>query len=129
MGCPPARRGILLGLGRRADYPHVIWPARQALPARLLPLPSIGDRQMPVSKPGRWSSLLRIAGGLVFAALLTLSPARAADTDKKIDFSHDVLPVLKARCSECHTNGKYKGSFSLDTREDILKTKSAAPGK
>ncbi|MSQ94728.1 MAG: DUF1549 domain-containing protein [Gemmataceae bacterium] len=48
---------------------------------------------------------------------------------KKIDFAHDIAPILKARCAECHTNGKYKGSVSFDTREDLLKSKAVAPGK
>jgi hypothetical protein len=48
---------------------------------------------------------------------------------KKVDFAHDILPLLKARCAECHTNGTYKGSLSLDTRQDILKAKAAVPGK
>src|SRR5947207_6016894 len=52
--------------------------------------------------------------------------ARAADG---VDFAHDVLPLLKARCAECHTNGKYKGSFSLDTRADVLRKKAVVPGK
>src|SRR5207237_4653554 len=34
----------------------------------------------------------------------------------------------RTRCAECHTNGKYKGSFSLDIRSDILKKKAVAPG-
>jgi Protein of unknown function (DUF1549)/Protein of unknown function (DUF1553)/Planctomycete cytochrome C len=46
----------------------------------------------------------------------------------KVNFAHDVLPILKARCAECHTNGKYKGSFSLDTREAVLKSKKVVPG-
>src|SRR5438094_9761643 len=48
---------------------------------------------------------------------------------KKVDFAHDIIPLLKARCAECHTSGKYKGSFSLDTREDVLKAKAVVPGK
>jgi hypothetical protein len=47
----------------------------------------------------------------------------------KIDFSHDIVPILKSRCAECHTNGKYKGSVSMDTREDLLKSKVVTPGK
>jgi hypothetical protein len=47
----------------------------------------------------------------------------------KIDFAHDVLPVLKARCTECHTSGKYKGGLSLDTREELLRSKAVVPGK
>ena len=53
----------------------------------------------------------------------------SAQEPKKIDFAHDIVPILKARCAECHTNGKYKGSLSLDTREDLLKSKVALPGK
>jgi len=47
----------------------------------------------------------------------------------KVDFAHDIVPLVKARCAECHTAGKYKGSFSLDTREDVLKKKAVVPGK
>jgi hypothetical protein len=60
---------------------------------------------------------------------LTLAAPVAADELKKIDFAHDIVPLIKARCAECHTNGKYKGSFSLDTRETILKSKNVVPGK
>src|SRR5947209_20509274 len=64
--------------------------------------------------------------GLAMAALLT---GRAAAQPAKIDFAHDVVPLLKARCAACHTNGKYKGSFSLDTRAEVLKKKAVVPGK
>ncbi|OAI45751.1 hypothetical protein AYO44_12465 [Planctomycetaceae bacterium SCGC AG-212-F19] len=64
---------------------------------------------------------------IVVISCLAATSARA--DAPKIDFAHDVLPILKARCAECHTNGKYKGSFSLDTREEILKKKAAVPGK
>ena len=49
--------------------------------------------------------------------------------DAKTDFAHDVLPILKAKCAGCHTNGTYKGGLSLDTREAMLKSKSVVPGK
>src|SRR6476620_650243 len=60
----------------------------------------------------------------IFAAVVLAAPAPAAD---KIDFAHDVLPLLKARCAECHTNGKYKGGVSMDTREALLKSKKVVP--
>jgi mono/diheme cytochrome c family protein len=66
-----------------------------------------------------WSAIAVVA----FAA----SPVRADDV-KKIDFAHDIAPLLKARCAECHTNGKYKGGLSLDTRADAIKS-GIAPGK
>jgi hypothetical protein len=48
---------------------------------------------------------------------------------KPIDFSHDIAPLIKAHCGKCHTNGKSEGSVSLDTRQDLLKSKAAVPGK
>jgi hypothetical protein len=65
---------------------------------------------------------------LVLLGLILVTPV-SADEPKKIDFAHDIVPLIKARCAECHTNGKYKGSFSLDTREAILKSKNVVPGK
>src|SRR5262245_21545907 len=73
---------------------------------------------------------MRYCLSLTLGALLGLLPlAVRADEAKKVDFAHDVLPILKARCAECHTAGKYKAGLSLDTREDLLKSKAAAPGK
>src|SRR5206468_5078310 len=63
---------------------------------------------------------------LLLASLVAL-PA-SADTPRGVDFAHDVVPILKAHCAKCHTNGTYKGSMSLDTRADALK-KAAVPGK
>src|SRR5687768_7065196 len=62
-------------------------------------------------------------------ANLVASFLLAASGEPKIDFAHDILPILKTRCAECHTNGKYKASLSMDTREDLLKSRVALPGK
>jgi hypothetical protein len=48
---------------------------------------------------------------------------------KPIDFAHDITPLIKSHCAKCHTDGTYKGSFSLDTRETMLKSKTIVPGK
>lgn len=68
-----------------------------------------------------------------FATTVTLTFLIAlpcfAQPAKPIDFAHDILPLLKARCAECHTNGKYRGSLSMDTREALLKSKAIIPGK
>ncbi len=61
----------------------------------------------------------------IFAAILA-GTSPGADP---IDFAHDILPLLKARCAECHTNGKYKGGISFDTRALMVKSKSIVPGK
>src|SRR5215212_5421177 len=71
------------------------------------------------------TSPLRI---LVAACSLVGLPAFAADPPKAVDFSHDVVPILKAHCAKCHTNRTYKGSMSLDTRADVVK-KAAVPGQ
>ena len=62
-------------------------------------------------------------------ALMMTAATISAGEPKKIDFAHDIAPIIKARCAECHTNGKYKGGVSFDTREDLLKSKSITPGK
>src|SRR5438128_730019 len=61
----------------------------------------------------------------LFIAFLAATGAGA----EPIDFAHDVLPLLKARCAECHTNGKYKGGISFDTRATMVKSKAIVPGK
>jgi Protein of unknown function (DUF1549)/Protein of unknown function (DUF1553)/Planctomycete cytochrome C len=55
--------------------------------------------------------------------------AGAGEPPAKVDFAHDIVPLLEARCAKCHTRGKYRGSFSLDSREAILKKKAVVPGK
>ena len=68
----------------------------------------------------------------VLMGLVVFAAATAGDEPpvrKPIDFAHDVVPIIKSRCAECHTNGKYKGSLSMDTREDLLKSKAVVPGK
>src|SRR5690349_13393853 len=64
-----------------------------------------------------------------FFLAIVFSPVSAQEADRKIDFAHDVVPILKAKCAKCHTNGTYKNGLSLDTRADLLKAKAAVPGK
>jgi Protein of unknown function (DUF1553)/Protein of unknown function (DUF1549)/Planctomycete cytochrome C len=70
-----------------------------------------------------WTGLL---GCLLAAAG---AQAQEVKAPKPIDFAHDIVPLFKARCGECHTNGKSKGHLSLDTRPAILKAKVVVPGK
>jgi len=46
----------------------------------------------------------------------------------KVDFAHEILPILKENCVKCHTNGKYKGGLSLDTREALLESETVELG-
>ena len=51
----------------------------------------------------------------------------------KIDFVHQVMPILKKNCAECHTDGKKKGGLSMNTRAEFLaggeNGEMAVPGK
>jgi hypothetical protein len=67
---------------------------------------------------------------LVVGVLIGVTrPVGAQQPSGKTDFAHDVVPILKARCAKCHTNGTYKGGLSFDTREALLKAKVVVPGK
>lgn len=59
-------------------------------------------------------------------AAAVISVANAAD---RVDFSHDVVPVLKKHCVACHGGDEAEGGFSLNTRALILDAEAAQPGK
>lgn len=37
-----------------------------------------------------------------------------------VDFSHDVVPILKQHCAKCHIGANKKGGLSFNTREALL---------
>lgn len=37
------------------------------------------------------------------------------------DFAHDIMPILKKHCAECHLGSKKKGGLSINSRADLLK--------
>lgn len=37
-----------------------------------------------------------------------------------VDFSHDIVPILKKHCAECHAGDKKKGGFSFNDRESLM---------
>ena len=53
----------------------------------------------------------------IFLLLVFLSPIFL---NAKIDFVHQVMPILKKNCAECHTDGKKKGGLSMNTRAEFL---------
>ncbi|HVX12496.1 MAG TPA: PSD1 and planctomycete cytochrome C domain-containing protein [Pirellulales bacterium] len=71
----------------------------------------------------RWNALTAVV------AIVVCSAVAADEPPSKIDFSHDIAPLIKKHCGKCHTGGKREGSLSLDTREDLLKSDSVVPGK
>ena len=54
------------------------------------------------------------ARGIAFAVAFATAEARA------IDFAHEVVPVLRKHCGECHTGDAKQGGFSMNTRESTL---------
>jgi hypothetical protein len=57
---------------------------------------------------------------LTAAALIFLASSTPA-ADKPLDFAHDIVPILRKHCCECHTGEKKEGGFSLNTRPELLK--------
>jgi hypothetical protein len=60
----------------------------------------------------------------VIILLSSAVQTRAAD-DKvegtaKLDFAHEIAPILREHCVKCHTGAKKQGGFSLNTRAEIL---------
>lgn len=55
------------------------------------------------------------------AAVIALVTVRQAlSPAAEIDFAHDIVPVLRKHCGQCHTGDKKQGGFSMNTRELLL---------
>ena len=50
----------------------------------------------------------------------------AAWTSSAVDFQKDIQPLLKNKCSRCHSGHEAKGGFSINTRTTLLD--GAKPG-
>ncbi|MCG8650299.1 MAG: DUF1549 domain-containing protein [Pirellulales bacterium] len=61
---------------------------------------------------------------------LTLACALGLQTGwaRAIDFDHDVVPILKKHCAQCHSGTEAKGGFSLNTRASFLEGEAAEVG-
>jgi len=59
---------------------------------------------------------------LVFEALCTavLAAGLTAHAARAVDFAHEVVPLIRKHCGECHTGDARQGGFSMNTREDVL---------
>ncbi len=85
----------------------------------------------PLSQPSRPIALALGA----FSLLLLLPTGRAAVTaqfaPEQVDFfENKIRPIFANHCLECHSaeKGKTKGSFSMDSREELLKGGESGPG-
>ena len=62
--------------------------------------------------------------GFTSIALLSLFQVARGE----VDFAHEVVPILKTHCAECHGGKKAKGGFSLNTKRLFLEDDAAIPG-
>ena len=46
-----------------------------------------------------------------------------------VDFAHEVVPILKAHCVECHGGAESKGGFSMNTRGLVMEADVVVVGK
>ncbi|MDA1015741.1 MAG: DUF1549 domain-containing protein [Planctomycetota bacterium] len=61
--------------------------------------------------------------------LLVAGPQWLVAEDQQLDFAHDVVPIIKKHCVECHGGRESKGGFSINTRKLVLESEAAVPGK
>lgn len=55
-----------------------------------------------------------------FLSIVLLTATATVGRSADVDFSHEIVPVLKQFCVECHAGDKKKGSFSINTRASLL---------
>ncbi|MEO0445855.1 MAG: DUF1549 domain-containing protein, partial [Verrucomicrobiota bacterium] len=68
--------------------------------------------------------------GILLPPFLVATSPKERETDARpVDFAHEIVPVLKQHCVECHGGDKAKGGFSLNTRALFLEDDAAVPGK
>lgn len=67
------------------------------------------------------------------ASLIVLLAIAGMVRSEEIDFAHQIVPLLKQRCGNCHSGTQKEGGFSFNTREALLaggeSGSSLVPGK
>src|SRR2546430_542861 len=59
---------------------------------------------------------------LQFAAAILACGALpvAVNAAEPVDFSHEIVPILRQHCGQCHTGDKKKGGYSMNTRAALI---------
>jgi uncharacterized protein DUF1549/uncharacterized protein DUF1553/cytochrome c len=64
---------------------------------------------------------MNVAARLVSVAVFTASGFGSACTAAEpLDFAHDIAPILRQHCGQCHTGDKKKGGYSMNTRAALI---------
>jgi len=66
---------------------------------------------------------------MIRTALLLLAVAECRIAVAEIDFAHQVVPILRQHCAECHTKEESEGGFSFNTQRLLLESDAVIPGK
>ncbi len=71
--------------------------------------------------------------GRILAGLFAVTPfgllLATNQQPKKVDYTHDVYPILSAHCSKCHFGDQKLAGLLLDSRAEILRGRVVIPGK
>lgn len=51
----------------------------------------------------------------------------AASCEAAVDFNHQIIPLLRKHCAECHTGDKMKGGFSMNDRAALMSDAESGP--
>lgn len=65
---------------------------------------------------------LRFSSAIVFAGMLS------AQTSAKVDFSRDVLPILRQNCAPCHGPTVQTSGFRVDRKSSVISRRGVVPG-
>jgi len=64
------------------------------------------------------------------AALIALASHNTfADEKQAIDFSHEVVPILRRHCVDCHAGQQAKGGLSINGREELIDSGTVVVGE
>ncbi len=68
---------------------------------------------------------------VIVALCVLLGPVLplSADDTTEADFAHDVVPILRQHCVECHGGDEAEGGMSLNTRSTLLDAEAVVPGQ
>src|ERR1700689_3950485 len=64
--------------------------------------------------------LIRYSASIVLGAC-TFAATAAAETDSKVDFGRDVLPLIRQNCIACHGPNVQMNNFRLDRRSTAMR--------